>query len=334
MTTIEIVLNVKGDIELQELKFLPSMVDNTITSNQVFFPFMFVLKDKLIQKSIPETSSIQQVLTSPYLFHQLILRNTDHSQGYTRLTFAETIDRGMIEKNIKYMMNLWLSPNTTILLDKRMYTILQTQPKNTIFKSNILDGIRVVVELLVLRKDRNTSAARSKLICESKRRNIDHLYEELYGRPFFAHRATSFERKTLPVMFSNDVAETTKTNQLSLPNDPRYGPSTYPQVPRYGPSTYPQVPRYGPPTYPQVPRYGPPTYPPEPRYGPPTYPPDPRYGPPTYPPNPLYGPQTNTPIQSVSGGKTKKKKRIKKKNTRTRNVYSIFKPSLKNSSKA
>jgi len=38
MTTIEIVLNVKGDIELQELKFLPSMVDNTITSNQVFFP--------------------------------------------------------------------------------------------------------------------------------------------------------------------------------------------------------------------------------------------------------------------------------------------------------
>jgi len=90
---------------------------------------MFVLKDKLIQKSIPETSSIQQVLTSPYLFHQLILRNTDHSQGYTRLTFAETIDRGMIEKNIKYMMNLWLSPNTTILLDKRMYTILQTQPK-------------------------------------------------------------------------------------------------------------------------------------------------------------------------------------------------------------
>jgi len=299
MTTIEIVLNVKGDIELQELKFLPSMVDNTITSNQVFFPFMFVLKDKLIQKSIPETSSIQQVLTSPSLFHQLILRNTDHSQGYTRLTFAETIDRGMIEKNIKYMMNLWLSPNTTILLDKRMYTILQTQPKNTIFKSNILDGIIVVVELLVLRKDRNTSASRSKLICESKRGKIDHLYEELYGRPFFAHRATSYERKTLPVMFSNDVAETTKTNQLNVPNDIRYGP-TYPPDPRYG-LTYPSNPRYGP-----------------------TYPPDPRYGQPA-----------NTSIQSVRGGKTKyKKKRIKKKNTRTRNVYSIFNPSLKISSKA
>jgi len=313
MTTIEIVLNVKGDIELQELKFLPSMVDNTITSNQFFFPFMLVLKDKLIQKSIPETSSIQQVLTSPYLFHQLILRNTDHSQGYTRLTFAETIDRGMIEKNIKYMMNLWLSPNTTILLDKRMYTILQTQPKKTIFKSNILDGIIVVVELLVLRKDRNTSAMRSKLICESKQRNIDHLYEELYGRPFFAHRATSFERKTLPVMFSNDVAETTKTNQLSLP-------------------------RYGSPTYPPVPLYGSPTYPPVPLYGPQTNTPNqlslPRYESPTYPPVPLYGPQTNTPNQSVRGGKTKYKKKRIKKNTRTRNVYSIFNPSLKISSKA
>ncbi len=102
-------------------------------------------------------------------------------------------------------------------------------------------------------------------------------------------------------MFSNDVAETTKTNQLSLPNDPRYGPSTYPQVPRYGP---------------------------------PTYPPDPRYGP-TYPPDPRYGQPANTSIQSVRGGKTKyKKKRIKKKNTRTRNVYSIFNPSLKISSKA
>jgi len=110
------------------------------------------------------------------------------------------------------------------------------------------------------------------------------------GDLFFAHRATSFERKTLPVMFSNDVAETTKTNQLSLPNDPRYGPSTYPQVPRYGP---------------------------------PTYPPDPRYGPPTYPPNPLYGPQTNTPIQSVSGGKTKKKKRIKKK-TREQEMFILY----------
>jgi hypothetical protein len=309
MTTIEIVLNVKGDIELQGLSFLPSMVNNTITSNQVFFPFMFVLKDKLIQKSIPETSSIQQVLTSPSLFHQLILRNTDSSKGYTRLTFAETIDRGMIQKNIKYMINLWLSPNTTILLDKRMYTILQTQPKNTIFKSNILDGIKVIVELLVLRKDRNTSAARSKLICESKRRKIDNLYEELYGRPFFAYRTTSFERKTLPVMFSTDVGQTTNTNQLRLPNrDPRYGPPTYPQDPRYGPPTYPQDPRYGPPTYPQDPRYGPPTYPQGPRYGPP-----------------------NTPIQSVRGGKTK---RIKKKYTRTRHAYSKFNPSLQNSSKA
>ena len=176
-----------------------------------------------------------------------------------------------------------------------------------------------MVELLVLRKDRNTSASRSKLICESKRGKIDHLYEELYGRPFFAHRATSYERKTLPVMFSNDVAETTKTNQLNVPNDIRYGP-TYPPDPRYG-LTYPPNPRYGL------------TYPPDPRYGL-TYPPDPRYGP-TYPPDPRYGQPANTSIQSVRGGKTKyKKKRIKKKNTRTRNVYSIFNPSLKISSKA
>lgn len=236
MTTIEIVLNIKGDIELQGLKFLPSMVDNTITSNQIFFPIMFVLKDKMIKKSIPETSSIQQVFTSPYLFHQLILRNTDLSQGYTRITSEEAIEKGIVEKNIKYMMNLWLSPNTTIFLEQRMYTILKSELKNVIIQ-NILNGLNVVVELLVLRKDRNTSANRSKLICESKRRTIDHLYEELYGRPFFAYRATPFEHKTLPVMFSSDVAKTTNTNQLRLPNDdPRYGLSP---DPRYGLSNMP-----------------------------------------------------------------------------------------------
>lgn len=227
MSTITIKLDTTGDSVKNGLTFVPSMTDPDMKATTIYMPPTFKLSDSLIKKAVKESTSVKEVLTSPSMFHALVSYSTDRAKGYKRISLEEAEKNGIIESNYNFMLNLWLKNGQRIFIDDRAYDIISsTITSSSMPKTNKRLQFSMVVSLRVIESKRNSVVNRMKMSCDDKRDNINKIYEELYGVPFFGRRAPSTKQAAAPVMYSGP-----KTGIATSASPKKTPPKTNPYAP-------------------------------------------------------------------------------------------------------
>jgi hypothetical protein len=204
MSTITIKLNTKGDAVKNDITFKPSMVNPNMKATTIYMPPTFKLSDSLIKKAVKESTSIEEVLTTPSMFQSLLRYSTDRAKGYKRISLQEAEKTGIIDSNYSFMQQLWLKKGQRIFIDDRAYDIISSKIQNKTFPtSNDNIAFNMSVDIRVIQSKRNSIINRTKMSCDDKRSYINELYEELYGIPFFGYRDPSVKQGNAPVMYSS-----------------------------------------------------------------------------------------------------------------------------------
>lgn len=203
MSTITIKINTIGDVVKNNLTFTPSMIDPEMKATTIYMPPTFRLSESLIKKAVKDSSSVKEILTTPSMFHSLVRYSTDRAKGYKKITLQQAEQSGIIKSNYKFMQQLWLKKGKRIFIDDRAYDIITSTIKNTTMPNSSKNlQFKIDIDLRVIQSKRNNLVNRTKMSCDDKRENINQIYEDLYGVPFFNYRDPSLKQSAAPVMYS------------------------------------------------------------------------------------------------------------------------------------
>lgn len=201
MSTVEIILNVRGSTEAKKINFIPSMVNSTIENSIIYFPPNFILSNEIILKVVKDSSSVMEILTDISMYEKLLLYYTDKARGYKLMGLEEETTKNIIKTNVDYMLKLWLNPTTKIFIDNKAYTIIESKLKSyEVIKKKPNFVIQMIVNIQVA-KD-NTYIGIKKIKCSEKRYNINKLFFKLFGKHLFTEREQTNKYSDTPPMYS------------------------------------------------------------------------------------------------------------------------------------
>ena len=198
-------LDINGDYTTK-INFTPSMSDRSSRKDKIFFPPTFEITNEIIRKAVPDAADPKDVFTSKTMYMRLVTYATDPNRGYKAITLKDA--EPITEDNIKYMIKLWLSNGTSLMLNNRVYNIVSTKPEKS--ENN-----------KVIQKERDNFVNRQRITCDDKRKIIDELSKELFGDAFFLRRDPfENENRLAPTLATNNYGQTTGRTQISQSNTP------------------------------------------------------------------------------------------------------------------
>jgi len=254
-STIAIKLNFSGDVNDKNIGFFPYMIKRNIASRTLYFPTTFKITDKLIRKSVEETNDFLEIVTSRILFSKIIMKITK-KRNYKALTLQEARETGIVKENMMFYKNKLFKNNSKIYLSGGAFDILAssldensivipTNRNNLVFKVNI--------NIKVIGSKNNNYENRTALTCETKRNNLNKIFNELFGKDLFEYRnpiAKSLSQIS-PTMYSSvRTGETqgkrpyvSQSYPYQMNNSYRYSSSSNPQMQRQFSAFQPQMQR-------------------------------------------------------------------------------------------
>jgi len=250
ITHLEILLNVEGALNIKELRFQPNMVDQSIKTYTIYFPYSFKLTDELLTDAIKKTTNHKEILTSALFYTKLVKYATDPVNGYNpKETIEELLQSGNIEDNIQFMMKTWIPKNSTIIINSRAYNIMAVSLDTHLPETPTADTRRFVATftIRVIRKENDGFVGRQRIRCRFNRDHINELYSSIFGpaSTLFSRRDDDddIDDPNRAVLNTNYTGYTTGYNQLGYNNyayPNRYGVAPYgmpPPVPVNTPTT-------------------------------------------------------------------------------------------------
>ena len=221
-------LDINGDYTTK-IDFTASMSDRSSRKDKIFFPPTFEITNEIIRKAVPDAADPKDVFTSKTMYMRLATYATDPNRGYKAITLKDA--EPITEDNIKYMIKLWLSNGTSLMLNNRVYNIVSTKPENN--KGKIVferksgsyrsdsSYYHVNITVKVIQKERDNFVNRQRITCDDKRKIIDELSKELFGDAFFLRRDPfENENRLAPTLATNNYGQTTGRTQISQSNTP------------------------------------------------------------------------------------------------------------------
>ena len=231
MSYIHININITGDVVRQNVSFTPSMNDTKIKATMIYFPPMVVLSNSKILKAVKDINNVKEILTNSSMFNQFLQYYTDRAKGYKKMSIDKSRKLGIIDTNFKFMHDLWLKKKSRIIIDDRVYNIINSTIANVKIPTSLTNlRFEMTVDVKVIRRERDSIYNRIAINCDKQRERINRLYETSTGKPFFQVRELSTKPLRSPVMYSNYNNRTSGRRQVpssSISNIRR--PNMYPQ---------------------------------------------------------------------------------------------------------